>query len=189
MKQLIYCDTCKEETLHVLVKGNLYRCTICNTFSSYDEKVYEVRAVISSGPRSLRGKVKLKLGELVEKENELIVETEEGHKVGKVTSIELRDGSRSDVASAENISTLWLKDVGEVEVKFSLHRGRVTRSFKMLVGGETEFEVGEVLNIENDKFIVHRVKLINGEVLRKGRVKAKDVKRVYAKAYKVKGLR
>lgn len=183
MKQIMYCDTCKEETLHVLVRGNLYRCAVCGTHSNYVErKLYEIKAIISMGSTSLKGKVKLKEGEIVEKGEELIVETDEGHKIGKVTSIELKDSSRSDLAIAENIATLWMRDVGEVEVKFSLNKGKVTESFKMLVDGETEFEVGEVLNVENKKYLVHTIKLMSGEILKKGRAKAKDVKRVYAKA-------
>ncbi len=186
MKQYIYCDSCREETLHELVREdkNLYRCTECGTHTTYvPAKEVEIRAIISIGARSVRGKIRVKEGDLIEKGDEYIVDTSEGHKIGEVTSIELKDGSRAEAAEVKNVSTVWLRDVGEVEVRFSLHKRSVTSPYKMLVDGETEFEIGEVINIDGKKFRIHRIKLLEGGVLKRpgSRARARDIRRVYAK--------
>ncbi|MET1124997.1 MAG: HVO_0476 family zinc finger protein [Archaeoglobaceae archaeon] len=186
MRQYIYCDACKEETLHELVREEkkLYRCTVCGTHTVYSApRELELRAVISRGSRSEVGRLRVRVGELIRKGEEYIVETDDGHRIGEVTSIELKKGVRSEAAVAEDVATVWLRDVGEVIVKFSLHKRSVTTPYKMLVDGETEFEVGEVLEIDGKKFRVHRIKLKEGGVLRKvgSRARARDIKRVYAK--------
>ncbi len=186
MKQYIYCDNCGEETLHELVRAekNLYRCTVCGTHTVYlPEKELELRAVISTGAKSRRGVIRAREGDLIEKGDEYIVDVGGEHRIGEVTSIELKDGSRTEAAVASDIATVWLRDVGEVIVKFSLHKRSVTSPYKMLVDGETEFEVGEVLEIDGKRFRIHRIKLIEGGVLKRpgSRARAKDIRRVYAK--------
>ncbi len=186
MRQYIYCDTCKEETLHILVKEdkNLYRCTVCGTHTNYiPDKEIEVRAIISTGPNSVKGKIKLRENDLIEKGDEFVVDTKDGHKIGEITSIELKNGTRAEAGEAKNISTVWLRDVGEVEVRFSLHKRAVTSPYKMLVDGETEFEIGEVVVIDGKKFRIHRIKLLEGGILKRpgSRARARDIRRVYAK--------
>jgi len=186
MKDYIYCDTCKEETLHELVRAekHLYRCSECGTFNTSLPRVeVEVRAIVSSGAESVRGLIRAYEGESLEKGDEYIVETENGHKVGEITSIELKDGRRVETATVGEIRTVWLRDVGEVEVRMSLHKRSVTSPYKMVVDGETEFEVGEILYVDGKKYRIHRIRLLSGEVVRKeGRkVRAKEVRRIYAK--------
>jgi len=186
MKQYIYCDSCREETLHELVREekNLYRCTKCGTYTTYvPEKEIELRAVISTGARSVRGKIKVRESDFIEKGDEYIVDTNEGHKIGEVTSLEMKNGSRAETGEARDVATVWLRDVGEVEVRFSLHKRSVTSPYKMLVDGETEFEIGEVINIDGKNFRIHRIKLLEGGVLKRpgSRARARDIRRVYAK--------
>ncbi len=180
----IYCDTCKEETLHEVVREdkNLYKCSICGTHTVYHpERELKIRAIVSTGAKSVKGFVKVRESEVIRKGDEYIVDTVEGHKIGEVTSIELPDGRRVEICEASKASTIWLRDVGEVTVKFSLHKRAVTTPYKMVTDGETEFEVGEVLNIDGKMFRIHRIKLIDGGVLRRGKAKAKEIKRIYAK--------
>ena len=77
---------------------------------------------------------------------------------------------------------MWLRDVGEVFVKISLHKGAITTPYKLLVSGDTEFEVGEVLEINGKRFRIERMKLINGRLLKKegDRAEAKEIRRIYA---------
>ncbi len=185
-RQYIYCDTCGEETLHELIREekHLYRCTECGTFTTHLlRKEVEVRAIISSGAESVRGSIKAYEGDELEKGDEYIVETEEGHKIGEITSIELKNGKRAESGKVGEIETVWLRDVGEVEVRMSLHKRSVTTPYKMVVDGETEFEVGEVLYINGKRFRIHRIKLISGGVLRgEGkRARAREIRRIYAK--------
>jgi len=186
MRRYIYCDVCKEETLHEIVREekNLYKCLECGTHVIYTpEREVKLRAIISSGATSKKGELRAREGDIIEKGDEYIVDTDEGHKIGEVTSIELKDGKRVEVGNVKDISTVWLRDVGEVLVKFSLHKRSVTTPYKMLTDGETEFEVGEVLNIDGRKFRIHRIKLIKGGVLRRpgSKARAREIKRIYAK--------
>lgn len=185
MRRYIYCDTCKDETEHELIREdkNLYRCVECNTFTHFEpEKEIKVRAIISSVEESEKGSVLLKQHDLVEKGDELIVETDEGYKLGEVTSIEIEGGKRIDSCEAEKASTIWLRNVGEVVVKMSLHKRAVTTPYKITVSGNTEFTVGEELEIGGKIFYISRMKLNDGRLLKKfGDVaKAKEIKRVYA---------
>ncbi|RLI84146.1 MAG: hypothetical protein DRO98_08855 [Archaeoglobales archaeon] len=181
----LYCETCKEETEHELIRAekHLYRCKECGTVSQHlPEKTIKVKAIISSGPESEVGSVLLKKSDLVEKGDELVVEVEEGFKIGEVTSIEFSNGRRGEVGEAKDIQTIWLRDVGEVIVKISLHKGPVTTPYKLATSGETEFEVGEVLNIDGRNFRITRMKLIDGRLLKKSgdKARAKEIKRIYA---------
>jgi uncharacterized Zn finger protein len=186
MKEFIYCDICKEETLHEIVRAekNLYRCTQCGGYTTHTpRKEMKIRAIISSGAESVKGSIKVYEGEKIEKGDEYIVDTEDGHKIGEVTSIEMKNGQRVESAQSEDIETVWLRDVGEVELRMSLHKRSVTSPYKMVVDGETEFEVGENIYIDGKKFRVHRIKLISGGVLRRegSRARARDIRRLYAK--------
>lgn len=186
MKEFIYCDICKEETLHEIVRAekNLYRCTQCGGYTTHTpRREMKIRAIISSGAESVKGSIKVYEGEKIEKGDEYIVDTEDGHKIGEVTSIEMKNGQRVESAQSEDIETVWLRDVGEVELRMSLHKRSVTSPYKMVVDGETEFEIGENIYIDGKKFRIHRIKLISGGVLRRegSRARARDIRRLYAK--------
>ncbi len=181
----IYCDVCGEETEHELIRAdkNLYRCRFCGSVVELrPEKEVELRAIISSGATSKRGRIRVKPGDLLETGDELIVEVDDGFKIGEITSLEFKNGSRRNSAIAKDVSTVWLRDVGEVFVKISLHKGAITTPYKLLVSGDTEFEVGEVLEINGKRFRIERMKLINGRLLKKegDRAEAREIRRIYA---------
>ncbi len=189
----IYCDVCKEQTEHELIRAdkNLYRCKVCGSVVELrEEKEIELRAIISSGAESEKGKLKVKADSILEVGNEVVVEVEDGFKVGEITSLEFKNGSRAEHALAKDVSTVWLRDVGEVIVKISLHKGAITTPYKTLVSGDTEFEVGEVLEINGKHFKITRIKLINGRLLKRegDKAEAKEIRRVYA-MYQYKGKR
>ncbi len=185
MRRFIYCDTCKDETEHEPIREDkgLYRCTECGTVTRYlPEKEVTIKAVISTGGVSRVGRIVLKETDSVEVGDELVVETEEGYRVGEVTAIDLKSGKRTEFAEVGSIATVWLRDVSEVIVKFSLHKGAITTPYKMVTSGNTEFEVGERITIDNLRFRITRMKLINGKLLKRTgeKAKAKEIKRIYA---------
>ncbi len=185
MSYYFYCDCCGEETRHELIRRdkNLYRCTRCGMVSQHlPEREITVKAIISSGPVSEVGRVNLKESDIVKIGDELVVETDEGFKIGEVKAIELKNRKRVGIASAVDVDTIWLRNVGEVEVKFSLHKKAVTTPYKMTTSGETEFRIGETIRIENLLFRITRMKLIDGRLLKRigDSAKAKEIKRVYA---------
>jgi uncharacterized Zn finger protein len=186
MRTYIYCDSCGKETLHEIVREdrNLYRCIECNSHVLFSpEKEIKLRAIISSGARSRRGTLKVRRGDVIEIGDEYIVDTGEGHRIGEVTAIELRDGRRVERGYVQDISTVWLRDVGEVEVRISLHKRSVTTPYRIVTDGDMEFEVGEVLDIDGKLYRIHRIKISKGGVARNPgeRVKARDIRRIYAK--------
>ncbi len=181
----IYCDVCGEETEHELIRAdkNLYRCKVCGSVVELRKpKEIELRAILSSGATSEKGKLRVEENAVLEVGEEVIVEVSDGYKVGEITSLEFKDGSRAEYAEAKDVSTVWLRDVGEVIVKISLHKGAITTPYKTLVSGDTEFEVGEVLEINRKRFKITRIKLINGKLLKKEgeKAQAKEIRRVYA---------
>ncbi len=165
-------------------KSHLYRCKECGNYANFPPgKEISCRAIISFEGESERGEVKLKEGEMVEKGDELVVETESGFRIGEVTSLELKNGKRSDLATAEEVETVWLRDVGEVAVRISLHKRAVTTPITIYMPGESELRVGEELEIGNKRFRVSKIKTRDGRVVdrQNDSVMAKDIKRVYAK--------
>ncbi|NOY11536.1 MAG: hypothetical protein GXO67_05555 [Archaeoglobi archaeon] len=185
MKREIYCDSCKEETPHVLINPSkhLFQCEVCGSVVEVlPEKRVELRAIISRDDVSERGKIEVPRSEVLTKGEEVVIEVGEGYRVGEITSLELKNGKRVDVASAEDIETVWLRDVGEVKVRISLHKGPVTTPYEIFTSGEVEFTVGEILPVEGRKYRITRIKLINGGLLKKeGRsAKAKEIRRIYA---------
>jgi len=185
MRRYIYCDTCKDETEHELIRDvkNLYRCLKCGTVTQYiPEREVKVKAIISTGAVSRVGSVVLKESDTVEVGDEIVVETPDGFRVGEVTTIELRNGTRTKFAEVKEIATIWLRDVSEVTVKFSLHKGPITTPYKMVTSGDTEFRIGERISIDNLVFRITRMKLLDGRLLkREGQTaRAKEIKRIYA---------
>lgn len=184
MKVVEYCDVCDDETEHDLIRAekNLYKCRICGSVRQImPEKEISIKAIISTGCESEVGRVRIKENEVIRTGDEIIVETDD-IKVGEVKAIELRDGKRVDFAIAKDVYTIWLRNVGEVYVKFSLHKGAVTTPYKMRTTGKTEFKIGERINIDNYIFRITRIKKLDGKLLkRRGeKAKAKEIKRVYA---------
>ncbi len=186
MKREIYCDSCKEETTHVLINPskNLYKCEICGLASEFvPEKKVEIRAIISTDDKSERGKIVISRSENLYKGQEIVVETGDGFKIGEITSIELKNGKRVDFSSVDEIETVWLRDVGEVKVRISLHKGAITTPYEIFTSGEVEFRVGEVIPVEGRKYRITRIKLVNGGLLKKDgkTAKAKEIRRIYAR--------
>ena len=193
MKQFFYCEICGEETPHRLIreKTHLYMCEECGNYANFPpEKEIVVNAIISFEGESERGKVRLKESEEIEKGDEFIVETDSGFRIGEVTSIELLNDKRSEIANAKQIKTIWLRDTGEVGVRISLHKRAITTPVTIYVPGETEFAVGEELEFGNKRYRITKIKVREGKVLdKKGdSIKAKNIRRVYAKFEgKIKG--
>ncbi len=185
MKVVEYCDVCEEETEHELIAPhkNLYRCRVCGSVRQIvPEKEIDLKAILSSGEESEVGRVRVKESETLRVGEEVIVEVGEEVKVGEITALELKNRKRAEFANARDVYAVWLRNVSEVDVKFSLHKGAVTTPYKMRTTGETEFEVGERINIDSVIYRITRIKRIDGKLLkRRGeKAKAKEIRRIYA---------
>lgn len=183
MRTEIYCDTCKEITDHEMVKDNLYRCLNCGTHVRLEpEREVELKAIFSHEDETRIGAVKLSESEELVKGAELIVDLDGESRIGRITAVQLKDGRTVEFAKAKDSQAVWLKEVGEVYVRFSLHKRAVTTSYKIPFDGETEFSVGEEIEFERKKFVITRIKLLDGRLLKKEGEKAvaKEIKRIYA---------
>jgi uncharacterized Zn finger protein len=183
MRSEIYCDTCKEITEHEVVKENLYRCLVCGTHAYLTpEREIELKAIFSEDKETKIGTLKIPEEEDLIKGSEFIVDLKGESRLGRITAIQLKDGRTVEFAKAKDSKAVWLKDVGEVYVKFSLHKRSVTTPYKVLFDGETEFSVGEEIEFDGKKFVITRIKLIDGRLLKRegDKAAAKDIKRVYA---------
>lgn len=183
--KVIYCDDCGEDSPHHLIREekNLYKCNNCGTVKQLlPEKEIRLRAIISKGNESEVGSIDLRETEKVGTKDELVIETNEGFKIGQITSIELKNGKRVDSSEVRDILTIWLRDIGEMAVHISLHKGRQTVPFIFKAPGETEFVVDEVLELENKKCRITKIKLDNGKLLDKAgqKAKTKEIVRIYA---------
>ncbi|MCS7130073.1 MAG: hypothetical protein NZ872_01485 [Archaeoglobaceae archaeon] len=183
MKAELYCDNCKDFTEHVNIKDRVFRCSLCGTHVHLmPRKELKIRAIFSEEDRTRIGSIKVFEDEELFKGNELVVDFENESRVGRITAIQLRDGRIVEFARAKDSVAVWLKEVGEVYVKFSLHKKAVTSSYKILFDGETEFKINEEIEIEGKRYVIKRIKLIDGRLLKKEGEKAiaKDIKRIYA---------
>lgn len=186
----IYCESCKDYTEHDLIREDkhLYKCKECGEVEQYiPEKKIQIRAVISSGDESEPGSVSLTPSELVVVKDELVVELEEGFKIGEVTSVELKSGKRVNESEVRDIETLWLRDVGEMPLRISLHHGKgKTIPVVFNTPGDTEFQVGEELELDNKKSVITKIMLENGKLLDRSEQSARtrDIKRIYAESMK-----
>lgn len=183
MRMEIYCDNCKEVTDHEMVKNSLYRCLNCGTHVRLEpEREVELKAIFSHEGETRIGAVKLSEDEELIKGGELIADIGGESRLGKITAVQLKDGRTVEFAKVKDSQAVWLKEVGEVYVRFSLHKRSVTSSYKVLFDGETEFSVGEEMEFERKRFVITRIKLIDGKILKKEgeKASAKEIKRIYA---------
>jgi len=180
----LYCEICDKVRKYKLIRKdkNLYQCEVCGNVIQYTEpKEIKIRAILSTGSISTQGSVTVKETSVISVGDEIVIDTKDGPKLGKVTSVELKDGRRVEEGQAKDISTLWLKNIEEVIVRVSLHRGPVTTSYRFTTSGNTKFRVGEVIVIDGRKYKINRIKLDNGVLKRDGEMAfAKDIKRLYA---------
>ena len=197
----VACPSCSPdvETVHeVLSPGGgavTVRCGECSHVHKVQpESDPEVTldVVVSQGGDSFSATVTTPADETVAVGEEFLLETEEMLATVRVTSVELPGGRREESAPADEIQTVWTREVDNVEVNVTIHpadgRHDESRSTTVYVPGDYEFTVGETETFGDDEFTVDAVVVrtdasgydrdryeMEGDV-----VFAKDAKRVYA---------
>jgi len=142
-----FCPSCSPDTevSHIILKDLkelLLKCGECG-FIHKEKKARNVlvRVIVSKGEKSLHlqtmlsGKIKVGDELIVDDEN-----TGEAYHVA-VNSIEVGD-KRPEIASAEEIKTIWSRAIDEIVVKIAVSRKETTQSFEMKVPGDQEFVIG-----------------------------------------------
>ncbi|WP_226482441.1 HVO_0476 family zinc finger protein [Natrinema amylolyticum] len=195
------CPSCSPdlETVHeVLTEGGgtlTVRCSECSHVHKVQpESKPEVTldVVVSQGGESFTANVTTAEDETVEVGDEFILETEEVLSTVRVTSVELDGQKRVDESTADEIETVWTREVDNVGVNVTVHpqdgSRDDSRSITVHVPGDYEFEVGAVESFGDDEFEIDAfVVRKDADGYRRDRFEeggdtafAKDIKRVYA---------
>ncbi|MFC6716240.1 HVO_0476 family zinc finger protein [Natrialbaceae archaeon GCM10025810] len=195
------CPSCSPdlETVHeVLSQGGgsfTVRCGECGHVHKVQpepEREVTLDVVVSQEGESFTANVTTPEGETVEVGDEFILETEEVLSTVRVTSVELEEHRRVESAPAEEIETVWTREVDNVAVNVTIHpkdgRKDDSRSTTVYVPGDYEFTVGETETFGDDEFEIDAF-VVRGDASGYDRdryeidgdtVLAKDAKRVYA---------
>ncbi|WP_255192914.1 HVO_0476 family zinc finger protein [Natronobeatus ordinarius] len=195
------CPACSPdlETVHeVLSPGGgalTVRCGECGHVHKVQpepEREETLDVVVSQGGESFTANVTTPAEETVAVGDEFLLETEELLATVRVTSVEVDEQRRLEAAPAEEIETVWTREVDNVEVNVTVHpkdgSRDDSRSVTMYVPGDYELEVGAVEERGDEEFEIDAVVVrkdatgydrdryeIEGDV-----VFAKDAKRVYS---------
>ncbi|MDG5820049.1 HVO_0476 family zinc finger protein [Natronococcus sp. A-GB7] len=195
------CPSCSPdlETVHeVLTEGGgalTVRCSECSHVHKVQpdpEREVTLDVVVSQEGESFTANVTAPEDETVEVGDEFILETDEVLSTVRVTSVELDGHRRVEEADADDIETVWSREVDNVAVNVTVHpqdgSRDDSRSITVYVPGDYEFEVGSIEEFGDDEFE------IDAFVVRKDASEydrdrydmegdtgvAKDLKRVYA---------
>ncbi|WP_306055205.1 HVO_0476 family zinc finger protein [Natronococcus wangiae] len=195
------CPSCSPdlETVHeVLTEGGgalTVRCSECSHVHKVQpERRREVTldVVVSQGGESFTANVTVPEDETVEVGDEFILETEEVLSTVRVTSVELDGQKRRETAEADEIETVWTREVDNVAVNVTIHpqdgSRDDSRSTTVHVPGDYEFEVGGIEEFGDDEFEIDAF-VVREDASGYDRDRyemegdtgiAKDLKRVYA---------
>ncbi len=185
------CPVCKDQTLHKLLKGKtgetekeftidgVVECGKCKNTrhrTIREKSAIDVPVIVSWKEESKKSNISLLPDEVIKVDDELLIDDSRV----KITSIETEDGGRKDSAKAEDVVTIWTKKHDKVRVKIALHKGTSTISKTIEVPPEEEFYVNDEIEVGKHSAVIHRIKSRNG-IVKKGKVVAEDITRIYAK--------
>jgi len=195
------CPSCSPdaETVHeVLSSGGgrvTVRCTECSHVHKTQierEEDVERDVVVSQDGESFTATAEAPPSETVAVGEEFVLETPEAIMVVRITDLQLGDEVREEEARVEDVETFWTRAVDNVRVNVTVNpddgREEESKSVKVDVPGDFEFEVGASEEFGDEKFRVKSIALRDDAVgydfdplSEDGDTAvAKDVKRVYA---------
>ncbi|RQG95168.1 HVO_0476 family zinc finger protein [Natrarchaeobius chitinivorans] len=197
------CPSCSPdlETVHEVLTTSegggtvTVRCSECghvHKVQPESEPEVTLDVVVSQEGESFTANVTVPAEEELEVGDEFILETDEVLSTVRVTSLELGEQRRREEADAEDVETVWSREVDNVAVNVTVHpqdgSRDDSRSITVYVPGDYEFEVGAVESFGDDEFEIDAVVVrddasgyrrdrfdVEGDV-----AFAKDLKRVYA---------
>lgn len=199
----VTCPACSpaRSTAHEILSGGgsaTVRCRSCGhvhaTALGGDTSTIDVRTVISQGGESLVASVAVPPDGTLAVGQEFVVESDEAAYAVEVTSVEGHDDERHDRLPADEVATVWTRDVGNVAVDVTVHpperADERTRSSVLRVPGDQRFEVGAETTVEDEPVQVTGI-LRRESAVEAGprkldhpgdRVAASDVARLYVRS-------
>jgi uncharacterized Zn finger protein len=197
----VTCPSCSPdvETVHEVLKDgggrSTVRCTECShvhkTKVETDEEV-ERDVVVSQDGESFTATVDAPPEETVAVGEEFVLDTPEAIMVVRITDLQLGDEVRREEAKVEAVETFWTRAVDNVRVNVTVNptdgNRDDSRSVKIDVPGDYEFEVGQTEEFGEEEFTVKSIALrddaagydFNPLGEDGDAAVAKDVKRLYA---------
>ncbi|MFC7116228.1 HVO_0476 family zinc finger protein [Natronoarchaeum sp. GCM10025703] len=195
------CPSCSpdEQTVHEVLKPGgqaTVRCTECSHVHKIrieEERTVQRDVVVSQEGDSFSATAEPPADEQLASGEEFVLDTPEAIMTVRITSLELESDKRVDEASAEDVSTIWTRAVGNVGVKTTIHpqdgRRDESKSVTLQVPGDYEFTVGATEEHGEEEFSVEGIAVRDDatgyefDKLDRDRdtAVAKDIKRLYVR--------
>ena len=181
----IYCDMCENESPHNILKSRtsnkhgfnfqgVVQCLDCNSKRSAEikeEPPLSLKLRISDDNKTLNGTLDVDRGVLLQ------VGQTRPHPEGLIviTSLEFVD-KRSTKAFTQEMPIVWAKKATHAKVRFAIHEGESTTSFKQEFDSQEEFYVGMQLQLQGRPSKVRAINLFGGKSV--SSALASDVSRI-----------
>ena len=173
MEQLwIYCEMCEEESSHEILKSKtstrrvfsfqgVVQCLECNSTGHVgikEEPPLSLKLRLSDDNKTLNNTLDVDRGVLIR------VGQTRPHPEGLIliTSLELGNKHPSQAFSQE-MPIVWAKRATHAKVRFAIHEGESTSSFKQEFESEKEFYVGMLLQLQGRRSKVKVINLFGGK--------------------------
>jgi uncharacterized Zn finger protein len=195
------CPSCapSTQTVHeVLTKTgaqHTVRCTECEhthkTRIEADPTV-DIDVVVSQDGDSFTDRADVPADETLAVGEEFVLDTPDALMTVRITSLELPDQKRRQEATAEDVDTIWTREVDNVPVNVTVHprdgHDDHSRSIKVYVPGDFEFTVGETETFGDNEITIKSLAVRDDAIgydhttldQPGDGLPAKDTKRVYA---------
>lgn len=197
------CPACETVGLspHELLKVDVpatVRCLACDHVHKYrleDVSRVTVRVVVSMGDESLSTVADVPATETLAVGEEFVVDTEEAIIGVRITSLELDGNRRAHIAEADVIETIWTRAVDNVAINVTINpadgQHDETRSATLEVPGDETLTVGDEITVDGAAVAIQAIRITDDttgydrtHIDREGAsVRAKDIKRVYARVH------
>ena len=185
----IECPSCKEETLHRVIKGSigekkglvvdvLVKCSKCDLKHPSVIKVERtttIPVIVSELGNSQKNEIELSEQDTIHVGGEYQLDSG----LVKITAIDTKKG-RVKSSLAKDVTTLWAKKFDRLKLKVSINKGSKTLTRIIWAVPDEEFFVGDLMRIKGLNFAIHRIKT-KDKNLKKGSAEARDIVRLYGK--------
>jgi uncharacterized Zn finger protein len=184
LEDQIFCPSCGKDKDHIIIKSgreNLVQCSECGTIHSIQkqrERHINVKVIVNKGETALPYYINIPKQEELRVGGELLVDDKSKDVVlTEITSIET--DRRVVRATAGEVVTIWARAIDEVTVKISVYNNGISRPFNISTSGDDTFERGEIMEIDDVKFQIIKIKLRKEGFVDKA--KAKDIVRIWGR--------
>ena len=168
----LFCDSCEDECPHEVLKSRtsnnqgfrfqgIVKCTECNSTSNKEireELPFSLKLRISDSDKTINGIIEVDRGSILE------VGQTRPHPDGliQITALEVSNKRLQRVFSDE-MPIIWAKRVTHARVRFAVHDGEETHSFRQEFESQEEFFVGMKLRLEGNLAVIKTIVVFGGK--------------------------